>query len=569
MSLLKQTFSGGESVSSVSNENRRDDVVRKVKDEYYTKEAEDTRKHKAELRHLTEQYQKEIEDLKAEHAEKVKQLEGYMRTRLSKQDQEQQRQVQEMRDLYTQQLRKKLEESQMMRNEQKEAYEFQMNKQKNVFDNQKSRLENQFNNELKSKDEAFQKYALYAREQGDKTWSERREKIQKSTDEQLQRERENHDNQLSNMSRQLTEMKKSKKLEVDQLKQQNEFEKNRLELVNRQAKENQENMNASVHESMNLEHQSQQKLMKSKFREEVDKKIADLEASQQDFRETTSERINRHLNALKADLKNEKNERIVEKNSLEQLAALEKKHIQDDYEKRLEDERQQKKLALDSVTNEVSSEVNKAVKGRDQLLKDLSDSHLRERELKRSQTTAQIAQMKNDMQAIEDHVTQRADSKVNRANELVRQNGEKLQRYYDESLEIIKRDFMKELNNERIRHTEERAELEGRLEKKVRDREKSVSQDLEKKVTMYEDMLEAQKEAYSEEMRRKDEMNKEQLQARERNFRDAMKSQEMKYQNQIQQIKDTAANDMDSLERRHRDEMSHLAQKISDRQKRS
>jgi len=557
-----------ERVSSVNNEGRRDDAIRRIKEEYYGKESEDTRKHKAELRHMTEQYQKEIEDLKTEHADKVKQLEGYMKSRLSRQEQQQQNQMQDLRDMYAQQMRKRLEESQTMRLEQKEAYESQMNSQKNVFENQKSRMENQFASEIKGKDETFQKYAEFARDEGDKTWEERRGKIQKSTEDQLQRERENHNNQLANMSRQLTEVQKSKKLELNQLKQQNELDVNRLEIVNRQSKENQEKTNASVHTSMNKEHQEQQKLLKEKFRNEVDRKVAALEESQYDFRQSAGARVNRQLMALRSDLKNEKNEKVIAGNSMNQQNQLEKKHIVQDYEKRLDDERQQKNRALESVKTEVSEEVTKAVVSRDRLLKDLSDSNLRERELKRSQSTAQISQMKNDMKATEDHVTQRADFKVNRANELVRQNSDKLQKYYGDNLELIKNDFMKELNNERIRHVEERSELEGRLEKKVRDREKSISQDLDKKIIQYEDQIEVLKDQFTDEFRRQDEEFRLNLQGRERNHKDAMKSLEMKYQNQIQQVKDTASNDMDAMERRHRQEMNHLSQKINEKQRR-
>lgn len=556
-------------MSSVSNEGKRDDVVRRLKDEYYAKEAEDTKKHKAELRHMTEQYQREIEDLKTEHSEKVKQLEGYMKSRLSRQDQQQQNQMQEIRDLYSQQLRKRLEESQAMRMEQKEAYESQMNTQKNVFENQKARLENQFSNELKTKDETFEKYAQFARDEGDKSWQERRAKIHKNTAEQLQRERENHNNQLSNMSRQLTEVKKSKKQEVSQLKQQNDFDINRLELINLKNKENQEKTNAAVHESMSHEHQEQQKILKGKFREEIDRKVAALDESQQDFRQTAGERLNRQLMVLKTDLKNEKNQKIIEGNSRVQQNELEKKHIVQDYEKRLHNERDQKNRALESVKDEVNSEVDKAVLSRDELLRDLSDSHLRERELKRSQTTAQMSQMKNDMKSLEDHVIQRADSKVNRANELVRQNSESLQKYYTGNLDLIKKDFMKELNNERIRHVEERSELEARLEKKVHDREKAVAQELDKKIVQYEDQMVTLKDQFREELRRKDEEFRLTQQAREKNHKDAIKSMEMKYQNQIQQTKDTANNDMDSLERRHREEMNHLSRKINEKQKRA
>lgn len=556
-------------MSSVSNEGKRDDAVRRLKDEYYAKEAEDTKKHKAELRRMTEQYQREIEDLKNEHSEKVKQLEGYMKSRLSRQDQQQQNQMQEIRDMYSQQLRKRMEESQSMRLEQKDAYESQINTQKNVFETQKTRIENQLNSELKSKDEAFEKYAQFARDEGDKTWEERRAKIHKSTEQQLQRERENHNNQLSNMSRQLSELQKTKKHEIFQLKEQNDFDINRLELINRKNKENQEKTNAAVHATMSHEYQEQQKLLKEKFRDEIDQKVAVLDESQKDFRQTTGERLNRQLMVLKSDLKNEKNQKIIEGNSRVQQNELEKKHIVQDYEKRLRNERDQKSRALASVKTEVRSEVDKAVKSREELLRDLSDDHLRERELKRSQTTAQMSQVKNDMKSLEDHVTQRADSKVNRANELVRQNSESLQKYYTGNLELIKKDFMKELNNERIRHVEERAELEARLEKKVRDREKSVTQELDQKIIQYEDQISSLKDQFGEELRRKDEEFRLSQQAREKNHKDAIKSMEMKYQNQIQQTKDTANNDLDSQERRHREELNHLSRKINEKQRRA
>ncbi len=556
-------------MSSVSNESRRDDVVRRTKEDYYTKEAENTRKHKAELRNLTEQYQKEVEELKAEHAAKVEQLEGYMRGRLSRQEVEHQNQMQDMRDVASQQLRKKIEESQTMHHEQKDTYESELNRQKTVYENQRARLETQFQNELKKKEEAFQNYSKFAQDESAKTWDERREKLQKNTHEQLERERSNHQNQLANVNRQLTEVRKTKDNDINQLKLQKEYEKSRIELANRQNQQSQEKMNAAVHEAMARDTQSQQQLIKEKYREELDRKIAAIDDSQSDFRKTTSERINNQITGLKADLKNEQNERVVEKTALDRRAALEKKHLTQDYEKRLADERYQKQEALARVNQEVDEEVNKAVKSRDSMLKDLSDEHLRQREMKRAQSAAQISQMKNDMQSHEDHVTQRADSKVGRANELVRQNNVRMQKYYGDNLDLIKKDFMKELNDERIRHIEERSDLEGRLEKKIRDRERVLSQELDQKVVMYEDRLQEQKHTFGDELRRKDEEYRSQLQARERNHKDAMKSLEMKYQNQIQQTKDTYDGEMEAMEKRHREEMNHLAQKMSERQKRS
>jgi hypothetical protein len=557
-----------ERVSSVSNESRRDDAVRRTKDEYYTKEAEAARKHKTELRNLTEQFQKEVEDLKSEHSAKVQQLQGYMRSRLTNQEQEHQDQMQEMRDVYSQQQRKKLEESQVLRDEQKQAYESQMGKQKNVFDVQRSRLENQFTNELKKKEESFENYAKFARDESDKTWQERRGKLQKSTEDQLQRERSNHDTQMSGINRQLGELRKSKESEVSQLKMQNEFEKNRLESTNLQNKTNQERMNSAVHESMARDTQNQQQLMKGKYREELDAKIAAMEDGQNNFRQATSERINKKLNSLKADIQNEKNERVVEKTSLERQADLEKKHVVTDYEKRLANERSQKQEALAQVNDQVGGEVEKAVKSRDVLLKKLSDEHLREREMKRTQNAAQMSQMQNDLKSTEEHANERADAKVGRANELIRQNNVKMQKYYGENIDQMKKDYMKELNEERIRHIDERAELESRLEKKVRDRERNLSGEFEQKVLGYEDQLEFQKEKFQEDVRRQDEIFREQLQARERNHKDAIKSLEMKYQGQIQQTKDTYGNDMEAMERRHREEMNNLAQKMSQRQKR-
>ena len=568
-SVSTDNLSQEERMSSISNETRRDDIVRRTKEDFNNKESESTRKHKAELRELTERYQEELEKVKTDHETKVQQLQGYLTNRLSRQEQEHQGQMQEIRDVFTQQQRKKLEEIQSVRDNQKETYDSELLRQKNTYDNQKARLETQFSTELNKKDEAFKNYAQFSRDEAAQTWNERRAKLQKSTDEQLNQERGTHQTQIANVNRELSEVRKLREADVNQLKLQNTFEKNRIETINLQNKQNQEKINNTVHESMAVDTQNQQNIVKAKYREEIDQKMAKVEDSQKDFREKIGDRLNRQLSSLKLALKNEQSDRVVEKVAIARQADLEKDHVVTDYEKRLADERQQKERLLTDVNQKIGGEVTKAVTSRDILLKDLSEKHLRDSELTRAQSSEQMLQLKTEMKMNEDHVTQRADAKIERANELVRQNNVKMQKFYNENLDLIKKDFMKELNDERIRHIEQRAEIENRLEKKVREREQELTRDVDQKIIGFQDKFEEQKEKFANELRHQEELFKNQNQARERTHKDELKSLEMKYENQIQQTKESYGLEMDSMDKRHREEMNQLAQKLSERQKRS
>ena len=110
-------------MAEVSESRRNNDNVLRMKEDFYTKESETAQKHKAEMKKISEQHQKQIEKLNADHAKEVQQLQGYLRTRLSEKEVEHRDQIQDVRNVYENQIRRRNEEGQSLRDQQKQAYE--------------------------------------------------------------------------------------------------------------------------------------------------------------------------------------------------------------------------------------------------------------------------------------------------------------------------------------------------------------------------------------------------------------------------------------------------------------
>lgn len=547
------------------SESGRADTIRKLQEEYYSKETQNNKKHKTELRNLTEDYQRSIEDLKNDHKQQVAELNNYMSSRLSKQDNEHQRQIAEVRDIYANQIRKKSEESNRLYDAQGKAFEDELAKQKTVTSNQKERLAKEFQSQIEKKDQAMANYTKFSKEENDKLWTDRRDRLEKTMSSALDEQRNGMNEQISNLHRQIGEIKKNNSSEMHRVETQNDFEKERLQTNFNQAMNRQEQINRINHEAKANDFKLAQSLSKEKFNKALDDKQKNLDESHEKFKQNISKRINSQMSGLKNELIDVKSRAVIEHTNTERLAESEKKHLISAYEEKLASERNQREQTVKSVNSEVESEVNKAINTRDKMIKNLSDSYVREKELTKTKNQAQVGQLKNDMEERELHISGRAESRVSRANENLRQSEKRMQKFYEMTLDLIKGDYVTELNNGRMRHIQERSEIENRLGTKIRELEKEMTHELEAKTMDFEEKLRSQKDFYENEMRKQAAQNSKLLNERETYYKTLMQSQDMRNENQIAQLKETHSNETETNERRHREELNSLAQKISEK----
>lgn len=547
------------------SENGRADSIRKLQDEYYAKETQNNKKQKAELRHLTEDYQKSIEELKADQKQQLEQLNGYMTSRLSKQEQEHQRQVAEVRDIYSNQIRKKAEESNRLYEEQGRAYESELDKQKTVTNNQKERLAKEFELQLEKKDQSLTNYAKFSKEENEKLWNDRRNKMEKTTTSALDGQRKGLNEQISNLHRQIGELKKNSNSEEKRIETQNEFEKQRLKNNFAQAMERQEGINRINHEAKARDYQLEQALSKDKFNKALNEKQKNLDVAHEEFKNTISERINSQMGGLKNDLVEVKTQSVLDHTNLLRQNANEKKHLISDYETKLDSARQQRSEAIKTVNTEIQGEVIKATKSRDHMIKNLSDAYTRDKQLTKTQNQSQVSQLKNDMQEREVHITGRAESRVMRANENLRQSEKRMQKFYEMTLDLIKNGYATELNNERERNIQARSELENRLGTKIREQEKEMTHAIETQALDYEAKINSIKDFYENEMRKQAAQDSKLLKERETYYKTMAQSQDMRFENQINQLKESHNSEMENSERKHHEELNALAQKINDK----
>lgn len=555
-------------MSTISIEGRRDDTVRKIKEDFHQKEAEDTKRHKTELKNLNEQHQIQLEKLKEEHAAQLKQLQGYLRSRLSEKEQEHQGQIQEVRDLYTQQLKKRYDDGQVMRSSLKQNYEAQLENQERNYSTKQDQLTTEFNRELQKRDDALQEFTDNARELNTKVWNERKGKLDQAHNDELSRAQAEHNQKLSATSRDFREYRKNKEFEVNRLVNSHQAEKQKVQerhLINHKA---QAEINAANHEQLTEEFKTKQALIKKDARENFEKKYEVIVENNNIYRQNSEKRINDQIGTANAQLKGERDETSRALSSVRRQFEVEKKNIANAYQDQLGKEQAKNDQIRSLFGSQIDRDVSMAIKSRDDQMKQIIERQLKTKGEQAAVNTAQLGQVKREAQALVEQTKARAESEVFRTNQWARQNAEKSQSFYKENIDLLKKEFSKELNEERIRHIEERTELETRFETKIRERERELAAELDQRKVMFQDQLQQQKERFQTEINHREGEYRERMAAQDSRHRDELKSMELKYQSQIQQIKDNQTSEIEALDKRHRQELNQFAIKMTQKKSR-
>ncbi|MEY4616676.1 MAG: hypothetical protein RJB66_1636 [Pseudomonadota bacterium] len=556
-------------MSSVNNEGRQNNDLLRIKEEMYAKESEGTKKHKAEIKKLNEQHQQQIDKLTNDHSTEIQQLRGYLRNRLNEKEIEHRDQIQGVRDVFEAQVKKRTEESQTLREQQKKAFDARVESLENTFGSKTSRLQDEFNHEMAKRDQAYRSFTDKAKEDNTKSWTTRKEKLNQHNEEKLIEERRNHTNQMVALNRDMNNMRKSKDFEIQQLKLQGESKRKSLENQNMLNQENQRQLSFKAHQDMTRELQSSQKLNNEEFRDELQRRYETVEKMNEDFREKTTNKIDNQVNRLAAAIKGEKDQHVRDVISAQRQAAVEKKHMTAAFEKQLGSERQQKVQLLDNVNTDIRKQVDEAVKSRDNQIRNMSENYLRDRQGKLAIKTTQLNQMKNDMESRIFHAETRSEAEIERANERYRQNNVRMTNFYADNLELLKKEYARELNDSRVRNINERADMENRLTSRMLERERQMAMELESTNNKFTKVIAELKEKSAMDLRHQEAKLREEIDNRERQHKEAMQSTEMKHQNQLRQAMEQNDQEIDRLDKRHQLELNQLAQKLSQRIKKS
>ena len=359
------------SVGSSDGSNRQDEVVRRNREDYRNNETEMIKKHKAELRRISEQHYEEIENLKQEHAKQMEAIHKESGDTISARDHKYQKSMDDIREIHTKQLKKNAEENGRREEALRRAVKGDAEQSKNQNDTRFEKLSKDYRDNLLKAEATHQEATKEGREAQEKAISENRAKLEGAYQKQNDALRDERNEKVKQLDNQLNSYReysedRNRTQELRHMKDRERAGGNLMRSVGneRQARmDNEQILREGFQDGLNTQKERYEKAMKAERKA--------LQMSQEDLKSTVNGRMDNQVYRLKEetlDLREQNNrDRLLSQHETKREIAA----IRDSYGKNIENAMDQRDEAVRAANSQTAKDVARV---RDDLTKQQTQS---------------------------------------------------------------------------------------------------------------------------------------------------------------------------------------------------
>lgn len=551
-------------MSSISASDRRnqDDRVRKVREEYEAREAENNKRRNQEVKRLEQRHAAEVNQISEAYEEKIADLKDSSRDTLNKRDYDHAKDIDGVRTAYRESLKNKSEEAYQARLNQKENYEGTLAKQKQVSDSQKENLLSQLNNEISRRDQQYAEMTQETREKSRGSVNDVTRKLNDAHTKQTDALSKSYADSLETKDRHMRDVKQSYQNQLNQEKRGRQTDNSKwsqkyTDTVVNMTEEYGENLGLKQ-DLMNAELRS----VKNKYNNKIENRLGEIDQANEDLRDSVNERMASQIRTRDSKIErlNTKLNNEVSRNS--KMRAIEKRNLVTSYENRARTLEDQKTGALDDMKYLSDRRVEKVLNENQKLMREAERSN-------KSQFSMMSSKYREDrenmMQQHKDQVTQisnNAEGRVNKILDITNRNKEQIERYYGDSLDIVKDNYENRMEAHRDKTVAQHTANQKLMGERFRELEGNFNNKLDQTVRKYEDKIANMQDQQTQELKRMEKVYSQRMSDREKAVRQEKEIIEMKYESKMAQLKDSQDAQLDRMNRRHDEDMQNLALKM-------
>jgi hypothetical protein len=515
---------------NATDRSRNDDILQKTRDEYDNRESESSRRKNEELKNAERRHNAEIKKLTENFEAKVADLQRRNYETLSDKDLKNQKSIDDLRHLYTEQIRRKSKEGYQDKKILSDTYKSEIENEKEIAANQRDNMSEKQTEALKERDERLTEIS----QQG-------QEKMHTAIDDNGRKLREAHDKERDVLLKSKTEAQVRNALETNELRK---AYKNQLSDLQRQ-KDNQdknwqqkyydtvrtyEDNDADSAASRSDEIKAQSQNIQSHYEDALAKKSDLMDETNENFKDQVNDRINTQVRSRESQIQGLKNKLVNQQLSSERLSNLEKEHLTQAYEARMADLEQERTEYVDHMNDLVHTRVNEGRDHSDRVVREANKNY-------RSQMNLINTRNRDEMKLLEDqqkerlsHVESSAEKRVDKLQRIQAQNTHDLSRNYDESVEQLKEGYSARVADQRDKNLADRTQLSQVLTKRVHGIEETYQNRLENLQANYDATLSQMREDHRKELRHIENNFKTLLVDREKGHKTEKESIEQNYE---------------------------------------
>jgi hypothetical protein len=215
-------------VNSASDRNNQSDEIRRTREAYQKREAEQAKQQGTQVKHLTESAQAELEGVKSDHQKQLEDLKQKTRDALSRRDLQYQKEIDDLRDMHQKQLQRIAVDSESKLDRNDSALKSELVRQDQTASQQRDVLKGHYEDELKEKDASFTEFATNARMQNEKANEGIKSRLNKAHEQDVKAIISDRDSHIDSDQRNMREYRRNSEAQTKNSDRAHKFEVNRL-----------------------------------------------------------------------------------------------------------------------------------------------------------------------------------------------------------------------------------------------------------------------------------------------------------------------------------------------------
>lgn len=550
------------SISSAERKSHTDDL-RAQREESENRETETAKRHKKEVKRLLERQAKEVDSLKETYEKQIDTLRSRGNEQLSERDQENQAKIAELKTMYLESLRKKTSEAEQRRQAEADSYQGQIKKERQVGQQQRENLTRNFEDSIKERDRQFQDLTTQSRDDMKEAIERQGERQANKHQKEMRHVIEDRDNSQAQSQR---DLKNSKSMYENRLRDQERNTSYQLDQKENSWRNTYDNKTKEMSELVagkGEELKMARDHMQVRYNKALEEKLGALDGAHQILKDQTSARIDRDVRSLENENNRLQNDHMVEMMTTKRMRDLERKHVVQDYEVRM-DNLAKTKDGLVEVGKEVNRrKIEQAVKKNNEILSETNRRNHTEmiiaNERHREDRDRLEIEHKSSIRSMGDKSKERIE-KVMR-NTADAQRAERKQ--HNDNVGALRNSYSEELSNQRQAQMEQLKETYLRMDEKVKNTEEKLGRKLDETVNNYENRLAEVKEKHQQEMARLEQTYAAKTKDREKAHQMDIKTADIKTNMRLEQQQSLHEKEIERLDKRHQEQMVALAQKLN------
>lgn len=550
-------------MSSVSERNSYTDDVRKTREEYQEREAEQVKKHKREMRRLTQEHDKEVSRIKENYENRIQDIRTKNDDRISDTDRRNQEKVDELRTLYLEQMKRKTGDLEDRNEVQRQVFEDTLSKEKTIHSQQEHILKTQFDDSLQEKERAFKNLDQRARNDRQEALKDRTEKLSQKHGLEMRSVSDDRDRRLAEAQRNLIETKSALTNQMKDKERIHDLEmgrtKNNFENV---YTEQQREFNTLL-SSRDAILQSEKSKMGERYGEALKAKLEELDKAYEYLRDSSIERVDREVRAANNEKKRIESDRIVDMITNKRIRNLEKDHIIGQYEDRIKGMEYERSHMRDEINKMADQRIDNTLRKTDSLIQEANRDNRTKQSLSNEKHREDRANLQVEHSREVNRLNTRTEDRVQKIMKATNEAQNDQLKMHSENVDKLKTNYSENLARQREAQMESLKDTYLRMDKRLKETEDKYERKIDQIVENYEGKIKQLEDSYDKEFKNQETHFSSRMGQRDKEYKKEIESADIKNDLKLQKQEELHEKEIERLERRHQEQMASLANKLN------